>query len=385
MIEVLAQGPLFLLCLAILLGVVVIIHELGHYHAGRWAGAAIESYSVGFFKPVIERTDKNGTRWRVNWLPFGGFVSFVNNQDSLDALARQGRKLAGRPYDSLAPWQRIIVSLAGPVANFILAVLLFAFVLGAKGSVQYDVYAADVTPGAPAAIGGMQPGDVISAIDGKPVASEMDIIALTSMSSGKALEFTILRDGKRIDLIIVPERRVRENALGQMVPQGTLDIRLGIVQDSVRMQRHGAVSALIGGSEETLTTLKRTVYMLGRIVRGQEPLALMSGPVAVGDAGRRIVNRTFEGEGALLLKVEALFWRAILLCAAVSVGIGFFNLLPLPILDGGHVIFNLYEMLRGRPLPEKFQDVALMAGMGLLLTLFVFITWGDILETGLFN
>lgn len=385
MIEILMQGPLFLLCLAILLGVVVIIHELGHYYAGRWAGAAIESYAVGFFQPIFERTDKNGTRWRINWMPFGGFVSFVSTQDSLDGLIKEGRTITGRSYDSLPAWKRIGISLAGPLANFVLAIVLFAFVFGAKGSMQYDVYAAEVTPGAPAALGGMQPGDIITAIDGSEITTEVDIIAVSSMSSGKPLNFSVLRDGEALDLVIIPERRLRENGLGQIVPQGTLDIRLAIVEGSIRMHRHGPLSALVKGSKETAITFERTVYLLGRIVRGQEPLALMSGPVAVGDAGRRIVNTTFEGDGGVGQKVESLFWRAILLCAAVSVGIGFFNLLPLPMLDGGHVVFYAYEILRGQPLPEKVQEVALMAGLGLLLTLFVFITWGDILETGLFN
>ena len=385
MFEILAQGPIFLICLALLLGVVVIIHELGHYYAARWAGAAIESFSVGFFQPLFERSDKNGTRWRINWMPFGGFVSFVNQAEGLETLRDEGREITGLPYETLPAWKRIIISLAGPAANFVLAVLLFACFFAVKGSAQYEVYASSVTAEAPAAQGGMQVGDVILSVDGTLVKTEVEIISATTMSSGKPMEFVVRRDDREVDLIITPERRLRENALGQIIPQGTIDINLAIVEGSVQFVRYAPHQALLRGGSETLTTLERTVYMLKRIATGREPLALMSGPVAVGDAGRRIVNRTFEAEGNVLQKFESLFWRAMLLCAAVSVGIGFFNLLPLPMLDGGHVVFNTYEILRGQPLPEKVQEVALMAGLGLLLTLFVFITWGDILETGLFN
>ena len=385
MFEMLAQGPLFLISLALLLGLVVIIHELGHYYAARWAGAAIESFSVGFLKPLYERTDRQGTRWRINWLPFGGFVSFVSTEEGLDDIKASGRPITGRAYDQITPFKRIIISLAGPAANFLLAILLFSLYFFFLGEQNYKLYAQSVTPDGPAAIGGMQAGDIILEVNQVPIKGTSDLIALTSMASNTALPFKVLRGDRELDLIIVPERRWRDNGLGQVTPQGTIDIQLMLVEGSLTHHHLPPHKAIWRGSTETLTTLNRTVHMLGRIITGQDPVSMMSGPVAIGDVGRRIVNRTMQVDQSLMKKLESLFWRAVLLCAAVSVGIGFFNLLPLPVLDGGHVVFNAYEIVAGRPLSEKVQEMALMAGLGLLLTLFVFITWGDILETGLFN
>ena len=185
---------------------------------------------------------------------------------------------------------------------------------------------------------------------------------------------------------ISPAPEVRENQLGQILPQGTIGITPAPFRESVEFLRYDPVSALGLGVVETQKTVRHTVYMLGRIITGKEPLALMSGPVAIGDAGRRIVNQTMSAETIpLSTRISALAWSALQLCALISIGIGFFNLLPLPVLDGGHLVFNAYEAMTGKVMPEKVQEVALMTGLGLLLTMFVFITWGDVLETGLFS
>ncbi|MEO1324821.1 MAG: M50 family metallopeptidase, partial [Pseudomonadota bacterium] len=213
-----------------------------------------------------------------------------------------------------------------------------------------------------------------------------DLLVITSMSSNKPLVFDVQRGDERLDLTIAPRRVVRANQLGQRVPQGTIGIRPAAVMDSVEYKRYGPFSALGKGAIETKDTVEKTIYLLGRIATGQEPIGLMSGPVAIGDAGRRIVNQTMGAENVpLSTRLSALGWTTLQMCALISIGIGFFNLLPLPVLDGGHLVFNAYEAVTGKVMPEKVQEVALMAGLGLLLTMFVFITWGDVLETGLFN
>lgn len=386
MLELLAQGPIFLVCLAFLLGVVVIIHELGHYYVGRFYGAAVESFSVGFGAPIFERKDKNGTRWRVNWIPLGGFVKFVGEGQMPGDVGKIEDGPVGKKYNELGVGARSLVSLGGPFANFILALVLFSIFFGFRGVQQYDIYAYALTPDGPAYEAGIEPGDVIKTVNGDRIRSDTDLIAITTMSTGRDLSFMVERDGQPLELIVVPERVVRENPLGQMMPQGTIGMSLAGVEGSLEYKTFGPLGAVQKGGAETYKTLERTVYMLGRIVTGKEPLALMSGPVAVGDAGRRIVNRTMGAtEYTLQQRLMSLFWSAVQLCALVSVGIGFFNLLPLPVLDGGHLVFNAYEFVTGKTMPEKVQEIALMAGLSLLLTMFVFITWGDILETGLFN
>lgn len=386
MTGILAQGPIFLICLAFLLGAVVIIHELGHYFAGRWFGAAVESFSIGFGASIFERKDRQGTRWRVNWIPLGGFVKFVGEGQMPNDVGKVEEGPVGKPYGELGVGARSIVALAGPAANFALAVFLFAIFFGFRGTEQYDVYAYQVNDGYPAAEAGMEAGDIIKSVDGHEIRQIADMIVITSMSSGRPLPFEVLRDGQSVSLTVTPLREVRENQLGQIVPQGTIGLIPAPVRESVEYRKFGPIQAIGMGIVETKDTVNHTVYMLGRIITGKEPLALMSGPVAIGDAGRRIVNRTLGAETVpLSTRLSVLGWSALQLCALISIGIGFFNLLPFPVLDGGHLVFNAYEAVTGKVLPENVQEVALMAGLGLLLTMFVFITWGDVLETGLFN
>lgn len=386
MTEILSQGPIFLVCLAFLLGVVVIIHELGHYWMGRRFGAAVESFSVGFGKPIFQIQDKNGTRWRVNWIPLGGFVKFVGESQLPSDVGKVEDGPVGKPYPQLGVGARSLVALAGPAANFALAVLLFAAFFAFRGIETYDVYAHSIAPDYPAEEAGMQAGDVIRSIDGKPIQAIADLVVITSMSTGRALDVEVERGAETLTLSVTPRREVRENQLGQIVPQGTIGIAPAPVMESVEYRRYGPISALGQGALKTRDTVEHTVYMLGRIITGKEPLALMSGPVAIGDAGRRIVNQTMGAETVpLSTRLSALGWSVLQLCALISIGIGFFNLLPLPVLDGGHLVFNAYEFVTGKVMPEKVQEVALMAGLGLLLTMFVFITWGDVLETGLFE
>jgi regulator of sigma E protease len=384
--EILAQGPIFLICLAFLLGVVVIIHELGHYLAGRWFGAAVESFSIGFGKSIAERKDRNHTRWRLNWIPLGGFVKFVGEGQLPGDVGKVEDGPIGKPFGELSVGARSIVALAGPAANFILAIFLFAVFFAFRGTEQYDVYVYQVNDGYPAAEAGMVAGDVIKSIDGTPIRQLTDMIVITTMSSGRELPFEVQRGSETLTLIVTPRRETRENQLGQMIPQGTIGVIPAPVIESAQFRKYGPIDATIMGVIETRDTVQHTVYMLGRIITGKEPLALMSGPVAIGDAGRRIVNRTLGAETVpLSQRLSVLGWSALQLCALISIGIGFFNLLPLPVLDGGHLVFNAYEAATGKVLPEKVQEVALMAGLGLLLTMFVFITWGDVLETGLFE
>ncbi len=385
MTEILAQGPIFLICLAFLLGVVVIIHELGHYWAGRYYGAAVESFSVGFGRPIAETKDRNNTRWRVNWIPLGGFVKFVGESQLPGDVGKVEEGPIGKPYNELSVGARSVVAMAGPAANFVLAIFLFTLFFAFRGTEQYDVYAYQVNDDFPAAEAGMQAGDVIKTVDGKPIREITDMIVITTMSSGRPLDFEIERGAQTLNLVVTPRRVVRENQLGQIVPQGTIGVIPAPLPDSVEFRRYGPISAVGKSVVETKNTVEHTVYMLGRIITGKEPLGLMSGPVAIGDAGRRIVNRTLGAETVpLSQRLSVLAWSTLQLCALISIGIGFFNLLPLPVLDGGHLVFNAYEAVTGKMMPEKVQEVALMAGLGLLLTMFVFITWGDVLETGLF-
>ncbi len=369
-----------------MLGVVVVIHELGHYLAGRVFGAAVESFSVGFGKPIFERTDKRGTRWRVNWIPLGGFVKFVGESQLPGDVGKVEAGPVGKVYNQVGVGARSIISIAGPVANFILAIVLFGVIYGVNGTYESKVQIVDVQAGQPAEQAGLQAGDIFVEINQQTVLRQGDVQQAVMMTSGREIAVIIERDGERLTKQLTPASQVRDNGLGQMMSQATIGVQISEVRDTARHIDLNPIEAVGMGVEQTGFILKTTVTMIGRLVTGKEPISSLSGPVAIGDTGRRIFNLTMGNKQVPLMdRLMSLIWYMLSLCAAVSIGIGFFNLLPLPILDGGHLVFNAYEAVTGKVMPEKVQEMALMAGLGLLLTLFVFITWGDILETGLFN
>ncbi|MEL6245515.1 MAG: M50 family metallopeptidase [Pseudomonadota bacterium] len=384
MSEALSQGPLFLACLILMLGVVVIVHELGHYLAGRAFGAASESFSVGFGKSIFERTDSRGTRWRINWVPLGGFVKFVGEAQGPADVGKIEQGPIGKPYNDLSVGQRSIVAMAGPAANFLLAIVLFAIIALVEGSQRERVIIDTVGEGTPAAAAGFQTGDVITSISGRTVENVSDFLPRIQLGSGKETPVVIERGGAEMTITVIPERTMRQNAVGQRVSMGT--IGAGLKREPLERKRYNPVTAVGAGVSETLSTIDLTTWMLGRMIMGQEPLNNLTGPVGIGDTTRRVVKSAVDATHVpLSVRVQYVVVTIIKICALVSVGIGFFNLLPLPVLDGGHLVFNAYEAIAGKALPAKVQEASLTVGLVLLLGMVVFVTWGDIIETGIFQ
>ena len=383
--QVLSQGPLFIACLIFMMGIVVIVHELGHYLVGRFYGAAVESFSIGFGKPLYERKDRVGTRWRVNWIPLGGFVKFVGESQLAGDVGKVEEGPQGKAYNDLAVWQRSLVSIAGPVANFVLASLIFSLILGVHGKANYSVGVASVVEGSPAEQGGLVAGDVFVAINGKPVTDAQTVTIPILLNPNQEMTFDVLRDGEAMSFQVTPTEVVRANEFGQMVPQSTAGIALAGIAMGERT-KYNPIEALGAGVVETGATIDRTVTMLSRIVTGKMSFNAMTGPVGIGDISRRVVNKVWsQPELTTGQRLDQLFWMLLSICAAISVGVGFFNLLPLPVLDGGHLVFHAYEAVMGKELPEKVQEMSLTFGLILLLGMVVVITWGDIIETGLFG
>lgn len=383
---ILSQGPAFILCLVFMLGLVVVVHELGHYWAGRYFGAAVESFSVGFGQSIFERKDKNGTRWRVNWIPLGGFVKFVGESQLPSDVGKIEEGPVGKPYGQLGVGARSIVSIAGPAANFVLAIALFSLVGGFRGTHVSEVAIVDALTDKPAAEAGLQAGDILLNVNGREIKQSADVSRAVLLTAGTEIEIEYMREGVADTLSLVPVQIVRDNGLGQMMPQSTIGVTIADVEGTVRQEKLNPIESIGFGVAQTGFVLDTTITMIGRLVTGKEPLGALSGPVAIGDTGRRLYNRTIGRDDIpFWAGLEVFFWNMISISAAVSIGIGFFNLLPLPVLDGGHLVFNAYEAATGKVLPEKVQEAALMTGLGLLMTLFVLITWGDIVETGLFG
>lgn len=381
--QILSQGPLFLVCLIFMMGIVVVVHEYGHYLAARLYGVAIESFSVGFGKPLLETRDKRGTRWRVNWIPLGGFVAFL----PASALKEDGQAdgIVGSSFDDLKPIPKIVVSLAGPFANFVLATLIFALAYSVFGSPKFEVQITHVSEGMPAEAAGLLPGDIIRQINGRDILTGADATMMVLVSPNKEMLFDVDRNGQSVRVGVVPKEIVRPNEFGQVVPQSTAGFNL-VHSKFIERVRYGPFGALSAGTAQTGRTIDQTVKMLTRIATGNMSVHTMSGPVGVGDISRRAVNRVMEQtQLTSWQKFEQLFWMLMSVCAAVSVGVGFFNLLPLPVLDGGRVVFHAYEAFTGAKLPSQVEAFALRASVFLLLLMVVVITWGDVIETGVFG
>ena len=381
--SILAQGPLFLILLVLLLGVVVVVHELGHYLAARAFGGAAESFSVGFGKPVFERKDKRNTRWRINWIPFGGFVKFVGEPQTAGDMGKIETGPIGKHFMAMTVWQRSVIAAAGPVANFILASVLFALIALNHDTVVEAINISEVPEG-PAAQAGVQVGDIVTAVNGKPLVNRRILLQKIQLSSGTPLTLTVDRDGRLQDISVTPVRTERDNGLGQKHRVGTIGV--GLNPEQIGLIEYGPISAIGEGVRRTGETLGLTVHMLGRLATGREPITQLSGPVGIGDVSRRAVNATMGAESVPLgQRLASVGWLMINICAFVSVGIGLFNLLPLPVLDGGHLVFNAYEAVTGKLMPEKVQELSLRFGLVLLLGVAAIVTWGDIVKTGVFQ
>jgi regulator of sigma E protease len=392
--------PLFLLVISL----VITVHELGHYCLGRMFGAAVESFSLGFGRSILEKRDSRGTRWRLNWIPLGGFVKFVGevqlaqdlNQEIPETVATEAQALeargkttilhenqilVGKPYTHLNPWQRIAVSLGGPFANFIFAALIFAimgFAFGVSQSKQVQV--TEVIAGGPAELAGFKAQDIIVKVAGRPVTSSMDVTSVTSLSAREPVEFNIRRGTDNLSLTVTPvEKEEIDPALNTRQKIGR--IGMGLTQVDTSLRRLNPIEALGYGVSRTGEALGQTFNVVRRLVTGKEGIDKLSGPVGILHLTGGVTQMTMKQEGVDLgRKLGDLALVLVQLAALLSVGIGFFNLLPLPILDGGAVVMTLAEAATGKPLPDKVQNAGLTIGLVCLVTFALVVTLQDTLR-----
>ena len=358
--------------------------ELGHYLAGRYYNVAVESFAFGFGKPIVEIRDKRGTRWRINWIPLGGFVAFIDKQ-SQEESASDADAPKGMAFDDIGPLKKIVTSLAGPFANFVLAAMIFSLALGVHGVGIQPVRVAEVTAGMPAEKAGLEVGDQIIRAGGKVVRNSSDFVGAVMLSPNSPLDLVVDRSGSEQAIRVTPVEIERLNQFGQMTRQSTIGIGIAASAETDRI-RYGPIESVAAGVQMTGTTLNQTVRILGSIVTGKMSFHSLSGPVGVGDVSRRIFSRAMERPDIPLgERLNYLFWMMLSVCAAISVGVGFFNLLPLPVLDGGRVVFHAYEALIGSKMPSQVEAMALRVGVFVLVAMVIVITWGDILETGVFG
>lgn len=374
----------------LLISLVITVHELGHYWVGRAFGAAVESFSIGFGRSIFERRDRRGTRWRLNWLPLGGFVKFVgemqaptDTREVAEPVATKDApepvKLVGKAYTELGPMKRLAVSLGGPLANFIFAIVVFAFLgfaFGVPQSKQITVSA--IAPNSVAAAAGFKVGDVFIEAGGRPVTVGTDVNRATELSAGEPVTYKVLRDGAEVTLQATPVETEELNPVLKMKQKvGRIGVAMG--QGKTEMRPLNPIEAVGYGFTSTGDALGATFNVLRRLVIGKEGLDKLSGPVGIFTLADKVTDLHMQQKDVdVWEKFRQLFFSLLQLSALLSIGVGFFNLLPIPVLDGGAAVMCLAEAATGKEIPEKVQRVGLTIGLACLVGFAVLITWQDI-------
>ena len=384
----------------IVLTVVVTVHELGHFWAARWCGVAIDRFSIGFGKAIFSRTDRNGVEWRVGWLPIGGYVRFSGDENAsssapnAEALAEMRRDIAIREgvgaekrYFHFKPlWQRAVVAAAGPVANFLLSILLFAVLLGVFGEAAHTPRIGAVQPGSPAARAGFLAGDLVTAADSRRVGDFRDLQGFTALRAGDPIRFTVRRGTAIVELTATPERRERKDPVtGSSAKLGYLGVTNSLAPADLFHRHYNPVQALGGGVAQSWEQIETTLFYISRIFRGRESGDQLSSFIGIAKASGDFAHAGAYGAPNFGAKVLGVSVALTTLIAALSVNIGFVNLLPVPVLDGGHLLFYAYEAAARRPLGAKVQAAGYRVGLALLLSFVLFATWNDLQQLRVFK
>ncbi len=345
----------------IVLGVLVFFHELGHYLAARWRGVHVEAFSIGFGRALASWKDSRGTDWKLSWIPLGGYVK-LHGQERPEDVGADVRALwqPGRTFHEKQVASRAIIVAAGPIANFILAAVLFIVLFATAGQPVILPEVGDVLSGSAAARAGLQTGDRIEAIDGQPMSRFEDIQHFVSAHPSQPVSLLIRRAGadRTIDLT-TDTRDVGGSKIGS----------LGVTAHATELHRLPPATAVVVGVQHTWEVLSQTVVGLWQMISGHRDTDELGGPLRIAQ---------LSGEVAQLGLPSLIDFIAVL-----SVNLGLINLFPIPILDGGHLVFFLVEAIRGRPLPQRAVEYGFRAGFALLVGLFVFATWNDLSHLGL--
>ncbi|WEK05923.1 MAG: RIP metalloprotease RseP [Candidatus Devosia phytovorans] len=350
------------------LTVIVFVHEMGHYLVARWNGIAIQAFSIGFGRELVGWTDRHGTRWKISAVPLGGYVRFLGDMNEAsvpdpEALEKIDPALRPKLFANKNVWQRISVVVAGPLANVLLTfVILYALLMG-YGRYTIPPIVGDVIVGSVAEAAGLQSGDVITSVDGYVVRGFEDFQRMVATSPERPVTVGIERDASPQTIIMTPEATEIEDRFGNMQRIGRIGVSRDVDESEVTLYRPGPIEAIGMTGEEIRFIIQRTAAFLGDFFVGRGDVEQLGGPVKVAKVSGEVAT----------LGIVAL----INLMALLSLNIGIFNLLPVPMLDGGHLMYYLVEAVRGRPLSMKVQEIGFRFGFALVLALMVFTLFND--------
>ncbi len=366
----------FLSSFLILITFLVYFHELGHYLIARLFKVSVEKFSIGFGKPLHQWKTKNGTIWSLGRIPLGGYVKFSeidNEKNIINSYITNGNKY----FNTIPVFQRILVVLAGPLFNFILAIFIFASLSFTLGTYRVDSIVGEVIDGSPADKAGFLIGDRILTMNNKDVSDFNDLRRYIALRSGSNIITKIERNESNFELIIKPERKFEKDLIGGVSSSGKIGIGLSDPIAITKLE-YNFFEAIAYGYKELISSISMTGYYIGRVMKGEEDGKELGSIIKIATVSGKVAVDAVNGNTTIPDQLKELSLRLLTIGASLSVALGVANLMPIPMLDGGHLVYYGYEAIVGRPLSQKKQEIGFQLGLAILFTLFVVLTLNDI-------
>jgi len=361
----------------ILILVVVFIHEYGHYYFAKKYGVGVTDFSIGFGKEIIGWNDKSGTRWKICWIPLGGYVKFfgdrnVYSQTDQEEILKNYNKEDQEKLFVLKPlYQRVLIVFGGPLANFLLAIVIFFSIYTFIGKDFTPAVINEVQKDSPAMIGGLKQNDIILEIEGNKVNSIMEVSKFITTSTGEFINFKVERFNKEYLLKVKPNIVLSDDNLGNKINKRMVGIKLGAYNNKIKHVKLGPAQALFHSVKEVYFVSVSSLKYISTMLRGTGDSSQLGGPIRIA----KITGQVAE--------IGILPFISVM--AYISISLGLINLFPIPMLDGGHLMFYAFEKILGRPLSQKVQEGFFRIGLFLLLSLMFFTTFNDLKDLGIFN
>ena len=367
----------FILPFIVLILVVVFIHEYGHYYFAKKYGVGVTDFSIGFGKEIFGWNDKSGTRWKICWIPLGGYVKFfgdrnVFSQADQEKILEKYDEEDRRKLFVLKPlYQRVLIVFGGPLANFILALVIFFSIYTFVGKDFTPAVINEVQKDSPAMVGGLKQNDVILEIDGNEVQSIMDVSKYITMSTSDFIDFKVKRSYEELLLQIKPDTVLSEDNLGNKLNKRIVGIKLGAYNNEINHVKLGPAKAIYHAAREVYYVSVSSLKYIGGMIVGKADTSQLGGPIRIAKISGQVA------EFGVLAFISMM--------AYISISLGLVNLFPIPLLDGGHLMFYAFEKALGRPLSQKTQEGFFRIGIFILISLMFFTTFNDLKDLVLFN
>ena len=366
----------YLIPFLILITVVVFIHEYGHYYFAKKYGVGVSDFSIGFGKEIFGWNDKSGTRWKVCWIPLGGYVKFFGDRnvfsqsEQQDLINHYSKEDRDKLFILKPLYQRALIVAAGPLANFILAILIFLLINLFVGKDMTPAIIDEVQKDSPAFLSGLKKNDKILFIDNKKVESILEVSTFINISTSERIEFKVLRNDQELSLFIKPKIVDGKDSLGNSVKKKMVGVKLSLSNNELKKQPLGFSKALYYSLKEVWFVTATSLNYIGKIIMGSGDLSQLGGPVKIAQITGQVAEHGFIPFLSIM--------------AYISISLGMINLFPIPMLDGGHLMLYLFEKILGKPLSQKMQEIFFRIGLFLLFSLMFFVTFKDLRDLGLF-